>query len=564
MAKHNEPRNIKDNERLTDSGADTKNTPRNGGRRKSRGNRNQFKAKTNQPQTHPLVIPNTDGPNDFDWYNKIPGLVSDYASLPCANPLGGGLIVSDGPNNKMVLQMDTVGSAAKSVPGIITYTMDITATPSYDATSAINIAATKLYSIDRRANSGATNYDKTDLFMVGMALDSAYTLYDILGRAYRQMTHFNPMSRYTPDILSQAMGFDNQALSSSFTAFKGILDLFASKLGSINFPDVFPFIRKHRWAFSMVYTDATHSRAQMSLYVPRGLYKWVEGTDSKPTHLEYVTLDELFGVGGGLISSLDEIQLAIDTLMNPILGSQDIGTISGDIAKAWSENELIKISLVSDTDTIVPIYSEEIINQMMNTTVVAPLENNDVVVNYSDTVSGPFLECKPVVVLSDPQILQYQHYQLMNLSVDPTPENITTATRNMVTVDLGSSTPVTDGTFITSCDTLVCASMQIFWRNFGSEDPHDVNPTGYDRARFTNATIIPQVASQIDTATKLRVASLISAFDWHPTIYSYLQTGSDTFQLWAVNQDYNQYAWLSPDIIRRLNQMCVMSQFTVE
>ena len=254
-----------------------------------------------------------------------------------------------------------------------------------------------MYTIVRKANSGAVNYDKTDLMMTIIAMDNAYMLYEILLRAYRTIGKYDPNSRYMPDGLMFAQGFA-PALQSELANFRGVLDLFCYQLGSINIPDEFDFIKRHSWMFTNVYADAASSKAQLYMYKPNGLYVWKEGSGNKPTYLEWTPWANLFNTGEP-ISTVDQIQYAIDKVMQPILGSADIGTISGDIAKAFNESGMIQFQPVSQYEAIEPVYSMEVIQQMMNSFIVGTelhtgttgkYNANDVYVDYSNTTSGPF------------------------------------------------------------------------------------------------------------------------------------------------------------------------------
>lgn len=509
--------------------------------------------------------------NDPSWYTHVYPLAQDVASFNYNIPVGtpfNPLKVGDikvGPDTIITAEQNSV--LGKVVPGIFTLQVMPSIGYSADPTSAPNIAAQQLYSLVRKANSGSVNYDKTDLMMMVIAMDSAYMLYEDLLRAYRLIGRYDVDSRYMPDALMFALGFAPE-LQKDLANFRALLDTFAYKFGAINVPDQFDFIKRHSWLFSNVYTDSESSKAQLYAYVPDGYYKWVEGKNGEPTHLEYVKRGNLFQTEQ--VSQVSEMYRAMNTLMEPLLGSQDIGVMSGDIAKAFGEGGMISVIPAGQYETLTPTYSMEVIQQMMNSTILSTdVGNANIRANNDNLESGPYLDFEPVIVKSRYNTAKALHKHLVNIRQSGGVEINMVATRNMCVVDWKADTTGT----VVSCGTEIVT--HAYMHVLASDGYHITSmlPSKYE---FVQEPIFPM--SGIEAATKMdsnefsrmqddiRAMLYASAFDNHPTMYMFFrnkwvsgQKNTLTFQ--GVYQDYDNYAWLDDQTVKQLNDAALISLF---
>lgn len=487
--------------------------------------------------------------NDPSWYRNIPNLQMDFANIPFSMP--DGLIT----NPEKQMYNFTPSHWVYSNPGIMTIEVAPTIGLSDGPTSAANIAAQQMYTLVRKANSGAVNYDKTDLFMTILAMDSAYMLYEYLLRIYRTLGTYNYMNRYMPDDLLQALG-GSATLGKSLADFRGVLDLFAYQLASINVPDQFDIIKRHSWLFTNVYTDASSIKAQLYAYVPNGLYVWTEGESSQPTHLKYTKMNELFGIGQyDSITTLDQIRKAIDTIMQPILGSQDIGIISGDVAKAFGEGGMIRIAPVADHEALQPVYDKEVLLQMSNTfkgvnTWVIP----DITAVNTNLKSGPYI----VQDLND----AYESQTVGNIKpilnlidIDPTPDNIMVASRLITSGDYSA-----EGGHVTSIryGTEVPVAYHIYTRDYVDNVP------SLGHVILTENSIV--ISENLNTAENALVyLNLLAKFDWAPPFYLFYGNGTDrTYKMCGNTIDICDYTFLEQSNLRDLHDVAVMSLFTVK
>lgn len=77
-----------------------------------------------------------------------------------------------------------------------------------DSSSAINLAARQIYADIRRANSGAKNYDPTDVIMYIYSVIEMYELVADLIRVYRIANTYDGLNRNLGDKLVIACGYN--------------------------------------------------------------------------------------------------------------------------------------------------------------------------------------------------------------------------------------------------------------------------------------------------------------------------------------------------------------------
>lgn len=510
--------------------------------------------------------------NDPNWYTHIYPLVQDVANfnynIPVGTPFNPGTGLTSHVIGTTTVSMDPSINLGKVVPGIFTFRVAPSIGISADPTSAPNVAAQQLYSLVRKANSGSVNYDKTDLMMMIVAMDSAYMLYEEMLRAYRLIGRYDVNSRYMPDALMYSLGFAPD-LQKNLADFRGLLDTFAYKFSAINVPDQFDFIKRHSWLFTNVYTDSEASKAQLYAYVPDGFYVWQEASGDQPAYLRYISRESLYL--GDIVDTLDKMYQAMNEIMEPLLGSQDIGTMSGDIAKAFGESGMISVMPAAQYETLTPVYSMEVIQQMMNSTIVGTrLSNPDIHVKYDNLTSGPYLTFEPTVDTALPYCLHGLHKHLINLKQPGGVDINMVATRNICNIDFTGNT---SNAPITSCGTEVVVRAYI---NVLVTSNGYLSGTKPLKVEFKQNVLLPirnaESAASMSTTDlsdlQDAVQSMVfaTAFDNHPSMYIFYQNKwkpneNNLVSFQGVFQDYENYAWLDDQTVKQMNDAALLSLF---
>lgn len=505
--------------------------------------------------------------NDSKWYRNLLALFGDVANVSFNSTVGLPWSIRTGTPISIkgsAAKPSTTGATGKTAPGIMTITVAPTIGVTEAPTDATNIAAQQLYSQIRRANAGAKNYDPTDVMLVVCALDSAYMLYEELLRAYRILSMYNYANRYYPIHILNAIGF-SASLQYEMANFRAVLDLFAYKLASINMPDAFDYIHRHSWLFTNVYTDSAQYKSQLYIIKPDGFFVYEEADGENPAYLKYVTRSTLYG-SSGPVASLKAITSAIEAVMEPILGSQDVGLISGDIAKAFSTNQMIKFAPVESYPALYPSYNDEVLMSIENLQIPTfrPFTQNwDITVDYSNPAAGPFLVHQPKlgVGYGGPAGKEYlaanfanSRNFVLNMHKDrPTPDDVMVATRWMSYIAPGapaSGNPF--GTYtLSSTGAEVVVSVDMYVLN---TDSNEMVTYEWD----TDVAIDPISGSISNFYHQPR---LWSSFDWAPMAYEWSYTDSG-FTFDGILGDLDNYVILTKEDVKRLNDCAMMSLFT--
>lgn len=375
--------------------------------------------------------------NDPSWYIREGQLAKDVASMSFNTALGNAVeLYKDNPES------EKVAGKRVSVPGI----MRIHTIPmlgySRDGSSAVNLAAKNLYSWVRHANSGHSNYDSPDLMLYIAAMDSIYAFIWHLQRAYGTARVYSQKNRFIGDALLRSMGFIPNELRQNLANFRAYINMLITKASAFCTPTTMSLFKRHTWMYSGVFKDEDVEKSQMYLYVPDYLYVYNENSGAGKLDPLAIVARDVLDTNGAIQPAnkfLDMWYSLGNQMINALVASEDINIMSGDIRKAYGEN-IWQIGLVPEDFITVPIYSEEILDQIHNTIFTgmypAKLETDQTVASidsftiYQD-VTDPLepIKCEPIFKV--PFSTAITHFLDMAEN-EPSPERVLVATRNMI------------------------------------------------------------------------------------------------------------------------------------
>lgn len=295
--------------------------------------------------------------NDPAWYAQNPQILKDSASFSYNYPLGSRLNFG---SNAAAANMNST-----SLPGI----MAIYTTPAFGqslhANSPINTAARNIYSFVRHANSGHSNYDAPDLMLYLTAMDNLYSFVSFLKRAYGVMMPSYYTNRYMPKALIESMHLDYDDLNVHLNDFRSFINRLALRIGSMCIPASMSYMARHMWMYEHIWTDDTSDKAQVYLYSPHGFYRYSLDKDMAG-QLEY---KDLFTDGHANLTFAQLVDYG-ESMLEPILSSEDMNIMSGDILKAFGAENLYKINMIDEAYLVMPEYSMEVLDQIQNCTLI--------------------------------------------------------------------------------------------------------------------------------------------------------------------------------------------------
>lgn len=498
-------------------------------------------------------------PNDWSWYVRSPQLVKDVASISYNNALGAGFTL----NEDQTLNSGYVVGKSLKMPGIIGIHTVPTPGFSNNPASPINIAAKNFYVWIRHQNSGHANYDSPDLMMYLIAMDSVYAWIQHCMRMYGIARVYSQRNRYIGDALLRLCGVNPTDLRSNLANFRAAVNMLIVKASAFCTPNTMTLYNRHMWMYSGVYKDADIDKAQMYMYLPSIMYKYNETAEG----------------GGRCDPVLELVQASTTQISRPneklaswfinegnnmlaaLQGSEDINIMSGDILKAYGREGCNTLAFLPEDYAVVPIYSEEILDQIHNTTCIGAFlrksdtftaQNEANTLDYSclaitqdntDTLD-PYLVIKPSVING----AQLSLSKIVDMGEnDPTPERTIVATRNMVS---GATLPEDGGT-----QTSPQVVLHTRINNFGSDlclfltmiqDPITYAGTNY----YTGNT-----SQAIDENT--------IKFSKFPIGYRGNINTDGKFELYGISGDINNFTVISNSDLREMHESAILSQFGV-
>lgn len=311
------------------------------------------------------------GTNDKSWYSRNPELLKAGASFAYGYPLGSPAYLDNAeyPDaGKLIVSGIT---AIEVIPNLGI---------SKDASSPLNQAIRKMYTYIRHANSGAKNYDPADLGLYIGAMDQIYTMFWYGVRAYGTARLYNAQNRYIPYTLLTAQGFQADDVMKNCAQLRYGLNRIATIVNNLVTPNDLPLLARHRWIFSGIFSDGTSPKSQIYMYRPAGYFTF--GLDEQSAGmLKYTSLNT-----ETQSMTVEDYLNYLDAMVKPILTNydEDFGIISGDIMKAYDANELYKLPAVPEEFAIAPEYSEEVLSQIQNITLLGNYVHD---FNYRQVVS---------------------------------------------------------------------------------------------------------------------------------------------------------------------------------
>lgn len=485
--------------------------------------------------------------NDPHWYYNNEQLLKDTASIPFSTPLGLGLSIWSTDNNALFQQYQ--------VPGIMAITLQTTLGSPESPVDAYNVARRNIYSYVRHANSGSANYDAPNLMMYLTAMGACYSALSWATRIYGVISFYNQKNRYVPKAIIESMGVDYESVRQHLADFRAGVNNYAVRLSSMATPKDMPYFKREAWKYSGVYTDGSDLKSQLYLFRPFGFYRYVEPNTGAHEKVGSLVVDRIDYTQK---MSYEDVLNVLNTLLIPILSSEDFGIMSGDILKAFGADNIVKLSTIDESYSVIPLKDMYVLHQIHNMiTLGDDLLPADNVTAYFPTAFGGIKEDTSETASAGSLICDSKYYsylpKLVNNSIldtdiaNPLPADVMEMTR---LVQYSSSETSADG---------------VSYTNY-------IGYTGVDVAMY--ATIFTYSTDGKFTLTEKIFGTICSEpvqgleeFDWHPIVYRVKVTkdsqGHNVVTGVDVNADLENYTILHKQTLTAMNEVAALSLFDV-
>nr|AVX53513.1 putative capsid [Marmot picobirnavirus] len=494
--------------------------------------------------------------NDPEWYAQDPQLLQDAYNLPFANRLGISIPVDVPEDTSTVFPYLKPNPTKWYVPGVYNILLAPVPGISTDNTSAVNVAAKKLFTFIRHANSGASNYQAPDLMHYLLAMDNCYTLWNWLVRLYGVARVYSTRNAYLPESLFRSMRV-NRAIIRTLNDLRAVINQFGAKLSTMKVPSHLSYFKRHAWLFSNVFADSDSAKAQIYLYNPSILYKWVDTTSSEQLpYLQPVAIADSSLTSKWLLDGLAGL---VDEFINPIFYSEDFNIMSGDILKAYGEGNCYSIPMIQEDYAVLPVMNREVAMQFENAKIPygkqTPTGNSWRITQSNDEniVFNPTLNiCRADT--SDKHIYNF-HFD------DVTPSDVAVATRLNLCVD--STTAAFPSTDTAGTGTLLSSGSEIVTGAYIMTNNPTSNTPWVEQPVYSNM----MYKSSGDTLTDdcFKAVCQSSQFDWSPMIKIFYstptQTTDDAFE--GLLGDLDNYTVVETETLVRMNDVALLSMFGI-
>ena len=487
--------------------------------------------------------------NDPSFYMNNPQLSRDAANFSFNLPTGA------------PFQLDAIyGSNYRmSVPGVARIGVQIGCGAANVQSDPVNTAATNIYSYVRHANSGHANYEQADLMMYLLAVDNLYAFYAHCVRAYGTMQTYSPLNRYLPRVLIRAMGFNFDDINQNLADFRYFINNFAVKLGSLCTPSSMSLFARHVQLFSYVYNDSTDVKGQCYVLCPDGFYKYTPIANETGGNL---TLVDFKGKkdSDGVYTFADIVSYG-NSLLSELMGDEDIGIISGDILKAFGTDGVMKLAMVDETYTVIPVFDGYMLSQIENATLMG----------YQHSTMGRDISQKSNVISYKPVFYADTLFSALDEGA------LGSGYRSDVIFNMHVSNPdaglILDGSRLTVIAVSEVRQPELIWRVdcCGTEMAttlriYQFADTSTPGSSGTwNVSVGGDIISYmplLDNVSKYANLLRLSAFSYHPHIRKQPEAWNATNENWNL-VDFDNYTTLSYSDLYKLHSTALLSQFRV-
>lgn len=498
--------------------------------------------------------------NSPSWYFKDSQILNDVASFSFNTPVGTRLHF-----DKYHVPNDTVvnNASTSSVPGVLAVYIGLTAGVAENAQSPVNLGATNVYSYVRYKNSGSANYDSPDLMLYLIAMDSLYAAWNWMKRIYGYVSSYSQRNTYMPRAYAEADCVDFDDIIANLADFRGWLNIKAQEIAAFCVPATMSYMVRHSWLFSNVYTDSNTAKAQQYMYTPAWFYEYDETSSPQGGLLVPVAVNFPRTPNKWTFAALQNL---LNGMLEAMNYSEDIGIMSGDILKAYSQSGLFTLSSIPDDYKVMPVFSEEVLTQIENAQVFDMMETSELSqFNITQDPNTNYLKCTPRFTTNVPRQGGYLNFHWDN----PTPEQVIVASRlkpSFLVQGTGGSTV----SVLTSVGSEIAVGATTFQYVSGADITAAYNAATPLQlvASDLNFSLYPNLNGEdavTDMARYMAMLNSLFSFDWGPElIFGYATGTSDPiYYSCGTTRDWDNYVQIDDQDIVSMNLLALLSEFNV-
>lgn len=256
-----------------------------------------------------------------------------------------------------------------------------------------NVSAGNQFAYMRTQQVRPSAYVAADFMVYNLAMDSLFSFYSFLTRAYGCLSTASVKNRYMPEVVIEAMGLDYEDFLMHLADFRWYINNVASRLTKFVVPKTSEYFQRHMWMYSGIYADSMSTKSQLYMFVPEFFYKFENGNEDYPGgHLIPV---EFCRSGEATKLTFAEVRAKFESMLTAILASQDAATMSADIIRAWGLENALQVWQIPDDYVVLPVFAPEVLSQIQGATLVGYPVTETCVIAEDPSIDGGPLMCDP-------------------------------------------------------------------------------------------------------------------------------------------------------------------------
>lgn len=322
--------------------------------------------------------------NDPDWYFTDGVMKEGLTRLPTLEFLGQNIKLNPSVNFSADPDGTNAVSTVLKSPVLGAHYLNPSPGFSKGPTSAINMAAKKIYSKMASSNAKTANYAPQDVATLILALGEIISITTHLTRAYGVANYYNKLNRRIPKVFLDAMNYTGSVAdwAREMPEFRNRLNRVITIANAITFPANIPYFKKCAYVYQHIYADKEITMSPFHMFIPYSTWILDEVTYDQGSILKTVALNN---------KTPFEILTILEDMIDAILASSTYNYIYADVlnlsARGVLGGELLTFATVPIDFTMDPLFSPQFNWQLKNATIYG-MPNASEYVEGMDTPSN--------------------------------------------------------------------------------------------------------------------------------------------------------------------------------
>lgn len=304
--------------------------------------------------------------NDPEWYFSDTTMKEGLTRLPSLEFLGQNVTLD---NSVTFSADDDAPEAVQTVlksPVLGAHYLNPSPGFSKGPTSAINMAAKKIYSKMASSNAKTANYAPQDVATLILALGEIISITTHLTRAYGVGNYYNKLNRKIPKVFLEAMNYTGSVASwaKEMPEFRNRLNRVITIANAITFPANIPYFKKCAYVYQHIYADKEIAMSPFHMFIPYSTWILDEASYEQGSILKTVGLNAA--------DPFDTLTV-LEEMIDAILSSSTYNYIYADVlnlsARGVLGGELLTFATVPIDFATDPLFSPQFNWQIKNATI---------------------------------------------------------------------------------------------------------------------------------------------------------------------------------------------------